>query len=730
MIDYEKLLNEEQLKPVYCTEGPVLVLAGAGSGKTRVLTYRIAHLIEKGVSPYSILASTFTNKAAKEMQERIEKVTGYTGLQISTFHSFCTRILRQDIEALGVYTKNFSIYDDDNSNKLVTRILKGYELEDDKKKSLVKEVRSHISYAKNYGFDPIQYRSRIMLNPRGDLIVRAYADYQEQLEKNNAVDFDDLLLLVVKLFVNHPEVLYKYQEKYKYIHVDEFQDTNKIQYLLLRMLGMKYQNVFVVGDDDQSIYGWRGADYTNIKKFKEQFAGCQVFKLQRNYRSTKNILNVANKIIEVNTQRMGKTLWTDSADGVRVECKECYDEMEEADYVLGQINGLMKHNNYEPKDFAILVRTSSITRPFEEKLNLYSIPYRLIGGHKFYDRKEIKDFLAYLQIMANPKDEENLLRIINLPKRGIGDGAIEKLREACQARGLSLLEGIRVLPSLNLPKAIESKMALFASVVNAITSKLDLPLDDLFDYVNEVVDFTQVYDKEKEEDLDRLENIDQLLTSVKEFVKDNPNVSLSEYLQSVTLVASDDKDDPLNTNVLTLATVHGVKGLEFKVVFIVGLEDGLFPILRAESESDLEEERRIMYVAVTRAMERLYTTYASSRFRFGKRERSVPSTFLKEAELINRTKFISIDDDDIYTRAKKLDFLKVAKPTPAFAKPSPNISGSSKDISGFKVGQKVNHTRFGEGVILEITGENADIKFEGLGVKKFNLRLAPITRIE
>ena len=727
-MDYEKLLNEQQLQPVYALEGPVLVLAGAGSGKTRVLTYRIANLIEKGVSPYSILAITFTNKAAKEMQDRIEAVTGIRGAQISTFHSFCTKVLRQDIEALGVYTRNFSIYDDEDSNKVVARIVKSYQLEDDKK-ALAKEIRNHISYAKNYGFDPASYASKVRGIPNAQLILRAYQDYQDELIRNNALDFDDLLLIVLKLFAHHPEILQKYQDRYQYIHVDEFQDTNKIQYMILRLLGNKYANVFVVGDDDQSIYGWRGADYTNIRKFVENFPGTKIFKLERNYRSTKNILDVANKVISHNKERMGKTLWTQSDGGVRVEYKKTWDELEESDYVLNQINILKRDSGYEDKDFAILVRTSSITRPFEEKCNLYNIPYRLIGGHKFYERKEVKDFLAYLKIVTNPKDSESILRVINVPKRGIGDSAIEKFKEASDKANKPLIEGLQDLNSLDLTTVTKNKLQNFASIINDLMAKRDLmDLDKYIDYVYDTIDFASMYDIDIEEDKDRLDNLSELITVIKNFIKDNPNSTLDEFLQSVTLQTSEDDAERLGNNVLTIATVHGVKGLEFRCVFIVGLEEGIFPIMRPDSTPDeLEEERRIMYVAITRAKERLYLTHAQQRYRFGKKQFTTPSIFLKEAEVL---KIKTFDDDYDYAPKKKPTYNYTSTfakaPTPSFAQKSDIVSNQDKDLSKFKVGQIVEHTRFGKGEILAISGENADIKFEGLGIKKFNLRLAPI----
>ncbi len=732
-MDLKKLLNEEQILPVEATEGPVLVFAGAGSGKTRVLTYRIAHLIELGVSPYNILAITFTNKAAKEMQERIEKVTGVTGMQISTFHSFCTKILRQDIEALGIYTKNFTIYDDDDSQKVMNRIVKDYKLEDEKASQLVKEIMGHVSMAKNYGFNPKTYYVRIASHPRARLICNAFNDYQETLVKNNALDFDDLLLLTATLFSKCPDVLEKYQRKYQYIHVDEFQDTNAIQYLLLRMLGQKYQNVFVVGDDDQSIYGWRGADYTNIKKFQEQFLGTKIFKLQRNYRSTKNILDVANKIIQVNKERAPKSLWTDSSQGMRVECKKADNEDDEADYIIGQIQMLLRQGGYKYNDFAILVRTTSITRSIEQKLNLYGLPFRMIGGHKFFQRKEIKDFLAYLQIISNPKADEPLLRVINLPRRGIGDIAIESLQEICKARGLSLGEGIRKIREIGASDRIVKKFEEFSNILNCLDAKKLLPLNDIADYIAETIDFKSAYTSKGDDGQNKMENIDSLLSDIKEYCSNNPNTSIDEYLQQVAIVSYDDKDDPLDNNKITVATVHGVKGLEYKVVFIMGLEEGIFPTKRVDStEKNIEEERRIMYVAVTRAKEILYLTYANSRFRYGRREQTIESEFIMDAGLSKKMHKPLCDDDPIYRQMQKssIDYLKLSqKSTPAFAMKK-DASNIGKDISKFKVGMKVSHPRFGEGIIKEISGENADIEFDGLGVKKFNMRLAPLTIIE
>lgn len=746
-MNYESLLNSAQILPVKDTEGAVLVLAGAGSGKTRVLTYRIAYLIEHdGVSPYEILAITFTNKAAGEMRERIYDVTGESGMTICTFHSLCAKILRADISRLGDYTSSFSIYDDEDSKKVIARILKALEVED--KKDYKKLIRWHISNAKNNALSAAEYALRIKGEPEGELISKVYARYESELKANNALDFDDLLYKTLQLFATHKDVLEKYQTRFKYIHVDEFQDTNKIQYTLVRLLANKYGNIFVVGDDDQSIYGWRWADASNIKKFTQHFPSCRIYKLEQNYRSTKNILGVANKIIANNSQRMDKTLWTQGEEGVKVIYKSCYDEKYEADYVLEQINSLINREGYSYKDFAILVRASAITRSFEEKLALYNFPYKLIGGNKFFERKEVKDFLAYLKFIANPYDSESILRVINVPKRNIGEAAVQKLIEACAEKQVSLMSGILDLDSLDLTAVNKNKIRVFADVVRELQSRADMPLVDYVDFVNEFVNFASQYDPKDEEDKNRLDNIDDYITSVKEYCKDNEGSRLDEYLQSVSLVT--DTDQPID-DCITLATVHGVKGLEYKCCFIVGLEEGIFPSMHQDSADDnIQEERRIMYVAVTRARERLYLTNAQSRYRYGRREYSMPSRFLKEGGFIKEApkldtasvesilgdfggyqpvqEYSGKEKRDRIAEMKKLmhDYVK----TPAFAKSSPQSAPQSKDVSVFKVGMQVEHTRFGIGKIIAITGENAKIEFPVLGVKTFNLRLAPIKTVE
>jgi len=748
-MDYKSLLNSSQILPVEDTQGAVLVLAGAGSGKTRVLTYRIAHLIEKnGVDPRNILAITFTNKAAGEMRERILDVTGRSGMLISTFHSLCAKILRNDISKLGDFTSNFSIYDDEDSKKVIARILKAKEIDDNKEYK--KLIRWHISNAKNNAMGAKEYAVRLKGEPEGELIADVYSRYEKELRENNALDFDDLLYKTLLLFATNKDVLDKYQERFQYIHVDEFQDTNKIQYTFVRMLAYKYGNIFVVGDDDQSIYGWRWADSSNISKFSQHFPDCRIYKLEQNYRSTKRILDVANKIIANNSQRMDKTLWTQGDEGVKVVYKSCYDEKYEADYVLEQICNLIKYNDYEYKDFAILVRASALTRSFEEKLALYNYPYKIIGGNKFFERKEVKDFLAYLKFIANPNDSESILRVINVPKRGIGESAVQKLIEACAESRVSLMQGILNIEDMPLTSVVKNKIKAFSNVVFALKEKSGMPLSDYIDYVNTLVDFASQYNPKDEEDKNRLDNIDDYITSVKEYCKDNSDSSLDEYLQSVSLVT--DTDQPID-NCITLATVHGVKGLEYKCCFIVGLEEGLFPSIR-DGDDNVQEERRIMYVAVTRARERLYLTNAQSRYRYGRREYGMASRFLKEGGFIveperkqqasigsilgelngNFSEYREVESKSAgerYDRMRDMkNLMKSYVKTPAFAKSAPQAAPQSKDVSIFKVGMNVEHTRFGKGKIIAITGENAKIEFSVLGVKTFNMRLAPIKPTE
>lgn len=713
-MDYSKLLNEEQLAPVYDTEGQILVLAGAGSGKTRVLTHRISYLLdEKGVEGYNILAITFTNKATREMLERVENITGRSDVWVSTFHSFCAKILRFEIEKLG-YTSNYSIFTSSDSTRLINRILKALNVEEKESKI----IKSHISNVKNMGVNIDEYCLAIG-GKNSDLVREVYIRYEKELKENNALDFDDLLLKTVELFRKYPEVLEKYQERFKYIHIDEFQDTNKIQLLLVRMLAFKHQNLFVVGDDDQSIYGWRGAEVGNILNFKKYYPDCKIYKLQRNYRSTQNILDCANKVIAKNKQRMGKELWTGGDKGVRVEYKSCYNDKAEVDYVLGEIRSLCDYNGYSLSDFAILVRLNSLTRNFEESMNMYGIKYKLIGGFKFYDRKEILDTIAYLRVVANPLDSESIVRIINFPKRGIGDTAIQRLRDYCSASGKNMITALLEIEDNEvLTKAMKEKFAKFTNlIVDLMRAKLDKSFEEFAKYLLEKVDFYSAYDIDNPEDKNKLENIDEFMTIIHEYCEANEGVTLEDFMQSISLVSDTDEEE--GGSYVTLATVHGVKGLEYKVVFIVGCEENVFPSSKAlNNPAEMEEERRCMYVAITRAQERLYLTSAGNRFRFGKVEYNLVSRFVEEAELIkpDPTKFKTI---------KVSEYANIPKERP---KTMPNTirTDLQKDLSVFKVGSIVIHSRYGEGIITALDGTTATIAFGKLGNKNFNLELAPI----
>ena len=566
---------------------------------------------------------------------------------------------------------------------------------------------------------PEQYSLRIKDHPECALITQVYEKYEEELAKNNAFDFDDLLLKTFLLFAMHKDVLEKYQDRFLYVHVDEFQDTNKIQFLLVKMLVRKYGNIFVVGDDDQSIYGWRGADVGNILNFKKDYPDCRIYKLERNYRSSGNILKTANKVIANNAGRMGKQLWTDREDGVDVSYRSLGDDKTEADFVLEQIMNLVKNHGYKYSDFAILVRINSLTRVFEDRMSSYGMPYRVIGGFKFYERKEIKDFIAYLRMAVNPADGESVTRIINFPKRGIGDACVDALISACAEKNVSLFDGLMILDELDLSSAYKKKLSPFAALAADISENKDkMPLDEYVKYVFDRIDFYSAYDIDDPEGRTKLENIDQFLTSVHEFCADNPDVKLEEYLQTLSLLTDADETD--EGNYITIATIHGVKGLEFRCVFIVGLEEGIFPSLRSDTTTaDVEEERRIMYVAITRAKERLWLTNAGRRFRFGKTESNPVSRFVKESGLIAAAR--KSEERTVHHTVQKA--LRREIP-PAFGRPAVT---ATKDISVFKQGATVNHPKFGKGVIQEVTGENARIAFEKMGVKVLNLRLAPLT---
>ena len=724
-IDYlQQNLNEEQLKPVLHTQGPVLVLAGAGSGKTRVLAYRIYHLVEDlKVNPSRILAITFTNKAADEMKGRLYNMLDtISGMWVCTIHSMCVKILRMDVEKLD-YTKDFSIYSADDSARIIKRILKDLNIDDDKLKSM----KWHISNAKNNNYLPDEYLKTGTFDKN---IINVYKKYDEILKNNNALDFDDLLVKAYKLLQGFPEVLDYYSDKFQFIHIDEFQDTNEIQYKLALLLSKKHRNIFAVGDDDQSIYSFRGANVGNIFDFQKQFNDVKIFKLERNYRSTKKILNVANHIIKNNISRMEKTLWTENSDGVRIETYYGFDETYEANYVINTIKSLVDYG-YKYSDFAILIRINALSRSFEAECLKYNIPCRVFGGFKFFERKEIKDIIAYLRIVVNPFDEEAVLRVINIPKRGIGEAAVANLKKCANDNDITLYDVIINIEKTELNKSLINKVVPFKNLIlDLIKANLSLSAPDFIDYCIKATNILLMFDDDSEESINKKLNIDEFIASTKDFFKANESADLSDYLQSITLI-SDMEEESTGDNFVTISTVHAAKGLEFKVVFIAGLDDGLFPINNSDNY-DLEEERRLMYVAITRAKERLYLTRAKSRFLYGDRSLTLESRFLKELdEILRPNSFSNIAKREV----ENLDLDDFSRPklAPINERGIYKRDTEKKDYSAFTVGKKVLHPKFGQGTILktDTQGNNVycDIAFLGVGIKTLCLQFAPLTLV-
>ena len=716
MTNWEKLLNKAQLDAVKDTEGAVLVLAGAGSGKTRVLTYRIAYLIsECKVAPESILALTFTNKAAAEMSKRVVDTVGVGGVLTSTFHSFCARVLRSDCEYLG-YDRSFSIYDTTDSDRVIKRVLIEKHVSD---KDAKNRAHSLISLAKNRNLSPDELVKEYPYTRDIDLYAEVYKRYDEILKESNAMDFDDLLINVYRLFTGFPGVLEKYQRRFRYILIDEFQDTNKLQYTIMQLIAMRHGNVFVVGDDDQSIYSWRGADVTNMTGFKKHYPDARIYKLEQNYRSTPEILKVANHVISANKERLGKELWTEAGSGVRVEIKNAYSDRQEADYVVESMISLMRYNGYKAHDFAILTRINAITRLFEEKLNMYNIPYKVFGGFKFFDRAEIKDLLAYMRVALNPRDTESMLRIINVPARGIGDTSIANMLALAKSRGENLHDIVLDIDLRDeLPSALRRKVAAFRDLLSDLIGKAnELASDEYIRYVMDKAGFDRYYDKSDDEDLAKLQNIDEFIAGAHEFYVENCGATMQEFVQSVALVSDTDGMD--ESDYVTISTIHMAKGLEFPVVFVVGLEEDIFPSARAiREEGGLEEERRIMYVALTRAKQRLYLTSAGTRYRYNEVKTNIPSRFLRDAMQVCGVE-------------KQQEPIRSA-PRYGLDKPviTQKVEVKNVDTGAFKLGQRVRHARFGVGRIVELKGTGKDcmaaIAFDGLGIKRFALSLAPI----
>ncbi len=621
-----KNLNDEQIKPVLETEGAVLVLAGAGSGKTRVLTSRIAHLIEdKNVPPSAILAITFTNKAANEMKERLSKIVDVSKMWVCTIHSMCVRILRSFAKEVGI-TENFSIYSETERANIIKKSFQECDFDDEK---LLKSVKYHIGNAKMLGYSPKRYAEEFAGDPDIDDVVKVYERYNKHLRENNALDFDDLLNETRKLLRTNDEAREYLSGKFRYILVDEFQDTNAVQYEIVKLLSSVHGNLFAVGDDDQSIYGWRGAKIENILHFEKDFKGAKVFKLQRNYRSTKSILNLANTVIKNNGRRKQKTLWTENSEGEKPQVFEGEEESGEARFVAHTIAGLM-NRGYKFSDFAILMRINALTRSFEQEFMADGIPFKVFGGFKFYERKEIKDLLAYLRMVNNPFDGEAITRIINFPKRGIGQKTVETLQNYAYETELSVYDALLDVDELGFNAGTTQKLKEFTKFMKKwIVDSQITPVNELVKEIVLDTKMREAYADDSDDSVNKRANIEEFINAVDEYCKLNPDATLTDYLNQVTL--SSDTDDMDESEYVTLATVHSVKGLEFRCVFVCGMEEGTLPISRAAGNDDeMEEERRLMYVAITRAKERLYLTRSKSRYLYGKREPTARSRFLKE----------------------------------------------------------------------------------------------------
>lgn len=769
-------LNQMQRQIVTDTEGAKLVTAGAGSGKTRILTHRICYLInDKGVDQSNILAITFTNKATREMKERIENmVGGVCGVTIKTFHSFCASILRENIYKLDGFDRFFSVYDDKAQKDLLKKVIKDLGIDED----IAKHCDYHISNAKNQGMQPSEYLKNNRYEKDIDDIVRVYAEYQEQLKINNALDFDDLLLKTLELFENNRSVLEYYQERYKYIHVDEFQDTNLVQYKILKLLGAKYRNVFVVGDEDQCIYCWRGANIGNIKEFMDDFKPT-IYKLEQNYRSTKNIIKMANKLIKNNTARIDKTLFTENEDGEEVTYHEGEDEKEEAEYVARMIYTLQSRG-VELDEIGILMRLTSISGNIEQKLLNYNIPYKTSGIMKFFERLEVKNVLAYLSIVVNPKDNEKITKIINYPKRGIGQATIDKLQSISRETRQPLTELIENFRDLDISSTIKNKIEPFSNLLLDLKKAYEeKTLFDFAEYVVNRAEIREIYNTNTEEDIDRKANINQLLQFIKDYEYLNDDANLADYLESVTLQSDISKEDEDEKSV-SISTIHASKGLEFDYVFLVGLEEGKFPLSRALDNADeLEEERRLMYVGITRARKKLYVTRAKSRFLYGERKDSIVSRFVEEMGISvpKRRLFDNAYSNDYgYNRnygynnsysnsysgynygsnresrnsgysdnyssnysfenaysEKKREF-RESTGTDALNKlqnlQNTKLNSQKKNFDDYQVGVQVLHTKFGVGTIIkkENAGDNnyVSVDFGKMGVKTLSLNFAPL----
>ena len=735
-------LNAEQKEAVLHTEGPLLILAGAGSGKTRVLTHRIAYLIEeKGVNPWNILAITFTNKAAGEMRERVDKIVGFgsESIWVSTFHSMCVRILRRYIDRL-VYDTNFTIYDTDDQKTLMKDVCKMLQI--DTKIYKERMFLSEISSAKDELVTPEEYE----LNAAGDYVkgkvAQVYKEYEKQLKANNALDFDDLLLKTVQLFQTQVDVLDYYQERFRYIMVDEYQDTNTVQFQLIRLLAQKYKNLCVVGDDDQSIYKFRGANIQNILSFEKVFEDARVIKLEQNYRSTANILNAANAVIRHNTGRKDKTLWTDNDEGEKIGFRQFDTAFDEAEYIVDDIRKGCANKGFTYSDYAVLYRTNAQLRMFEEKFVTANIPYKIIGGVNFYSRREIKDLLSYLKTIDNGKDDLAVRRIINVPKRSIGLTTVNRVQENALERGISFYDALRSADLIgNIGRSLP-KIDSFVALIEHFKEQAEkISLSQLMEEIIEMTGYIDSLEAENEiEAQTRIENIEELKNKIVAYEEscEDEKPTLSGFLEEVALVADVDTLDE-NSDYVVLMTLHSAKGLEFPNVYLAGMEDGLFPsymTITADDPMEIEEERRLCYVGITRAKKHLILTSARRRMVHGETQYNKLSRFLKEIPLdlldtgsIVEKNTMEVPKQTAYAQAKQTFRTKAF----VTAKPIKQFGTASGEGPGYDVGDRVKHMKFGEGSVTAMTAGGRDyevtVQFDTVGVKKMFATFAKLQKI-
>ena len=763
-------LNDKQYEAVVNTEGPCLVIAGAGSGKTKVLTHKIAYLIEeKGVKPWDILAITFTNKAANEMKTRVEKLVGSAAddMWIGTFHAICVRILRKQIDRIGFDT-SFVIFDTTDQKTLVKKILKEKNIDD--KLITDKSALYEISKAKNEMQEPDEYRAKVKGDYRREMIADIYELYQKRLKENNAIDFDDIINFTIKILLENPDLLEYYSNKFKYVLVDEYQDTNKAQFTLITIISSKNGNITVVGDNDQGIYSFRGADITNILNFERDFPGTKIIKLEQNYRCTQSILDIANEVIKNNETKYEKVLWTKNEKGIAPRIYRGKTEYDEANFIVSQINTLRREEYYKYNDFAVLYRMNSQSRSIEYILRREDIPYKIVGGLKFYERKEIKDIIAYLRLIQNPNDNLSLTRIINEPKRGVGKTSLDNVEALAASMGISMYEIIKNVGDYGLSRVFANTREFVNSIEDLRLRKDNLNISDLITETLSSTGYTKALEVEGTVEAEsRIQNLEEFLTVAIEFEKESADSSLQEFLEEITLSSDIDGVEETEDSV-TLMTLHSAKGLEFPVVFLVGMEEGIFPGYKSiGEEKEIEEERRLAYVGITRAKERLFLTCSKQRTIFGSTSynqisrfvREIPPSMLDGYEEIEKENDMPMvaDYDDGYeiewtykgsNRAERSDYSNDSygskrkdtsstfqfRSADSFLK-SLNLSRGKDmavDVSKYKEGQRVNHKKFGEGIISKIEPEGDDLKvdidFDKVGHKRLMAKFAGLEILE